>query len=156
MGIPNMHIPTSSTLSRGVWRQTCHPLSFHPWLQPLSAPSDYTTGLYEPYVMYCYMEADMCVVRESWGWFTSTWGTPPTTAPPLSHSTNCIWESECVDPLALQYRQVILSLHPPTCVWEGCWVHFPWAVCMHALDHSQYTWPSVHNTILGTSWHSTN
>ena len=50
-----------------------------------------------------------------------------------------IWERECVGPLELQYCQVILSLPPPTCVWEGCWVHFPQAVCMHALDLSQYT-----------------
>ena len=67
-----------------------------------------------------------------------------------------IWECECVGLPTLQYRQVILSLPPPTCVWEGCWVHFPWAVCMHALDLSHYTRPSTHNTILGTSWHSTN
>ena len=76
------------------------------------------------------------------------------------------WQCACALPflcntiLGFSTRQTKLytavSLPPPTCVWEGCWVHFQWAVCMNVLDLSQYTWPSAHNTILGTSWYSTN
>ena len=59
-----MHFPTSSKLSRVVCRQTCHLLSFHPWLHPSSLSGYYwiTNGA-QPHVMYCYMEADKCGVR---------------------------------------------------------------------------------------------
>ena len=55
-----------------------------------------------------------------------------------------LYLGECVGPLTLQYCQVILSFPPPTCVLEGGWVHFPWTVCMHALDLSQYMYDHVH------------
>ena len=60
-----------------------------------------------------------------------------------------IAQTECLHTYICIYSSV-------GCVWEGCWVHFQWDACMHALDLSHYTWPSAHNTILGTSWHSMN
>ena len=151
-----MHIPTSSTLSRGVWRQTCHPLSFHPWLHLSQPHLTILLDYMEPHAMYCYMEADKCGVRGVMRVaHIDMRNTPSNCSAPLTQY-QLIWGRECVGLPTLQYCQVILSLPSPTCVWEGCCVHFQWAVCMHALDPSHYTWPSVHNTILGTSWHSTN
>ena len=66
MGIPNMHFPTSSTLSQGGGSED-RPVAFCHFILDCnpSAPSGYywiTNGT-QPHTMYCYMEADKCGVR---------------------------------------------------------------------------------------------
>jgi len=142
MGIPNMHLPTGSTLSRGVWRQTCHPLSFHPWLQPLSAPSDYTTGLH----------GTSCHVLLHGGWQVRCEGVMRVAHIDMRNtSNNCpapltlyklIWERVCGST-----NTTVLSgdsvTSPTNMRVEGCWVHFQCAVhaCMHL------TFLSIHDQV---------
>ena len=108
--------------------------------------------------MYCYMEADKCgvwrgVMRVAHIDMRNTSNNCPT---PLTQYQLYLKERVC-----RSTNTTVLSsdsvTSPTNMHVEGCWVHFQCAsVCMHALDLSQYTWPSAHNTILGTSWHSTN
>ena len=95
---------------------------------------------------------------ESWGWATSTWGAPPSTALPLPHSMNWTRERECAGQLDLCQQRVTLWSSPHTtsatnmCV--GRLLGSPTTIHEHAFHLSQYytVWSCAKWYHTGTQW----
>ena len=148
-----MHIPTSSTLSRGGLKTELSP-SVIPSLNATSvSPIWLLLDYMQPHVMFCYMEAYTCGVRGVMRVAHIDMRNTSVNCPAPLTQSNWISERELVcgstNTTVLSSDSVIT----PTNMGVGGLLGLFSMGCVHA-----YTWPfsvymtKCNNTILGTSW----